>query len=160
MAKGTRLEIGRAPKKCSVGSNPTPSASLRSFAALRSYAWHASLRMAAQRRSEDCPAKLSEAKRRRAANRVRSDTWHASMERFYYVYIIVSKAKLKQYYIGFTENLQDRLKHHNAGAVPSTAPYRPWEYRTYTAFTSRERALEFERYLKSHSGRAFLAKRL
>ena len=82
------------------------------------------------------------------------------MGRFYYVYGIVSLADSKQYYIGFTENLDSRLKHHNAGAVPSTAPYRPWSYRTCVAFTDRQRALEFERYLKTHSGRAFLAKRL
>ena len=82
------------------------------------------------------------------------------MSQFHYVYVIVSSIKSDQYYIGFTENLQDRLKHHNAGAVPSTAPYRPWVYRTCTAFADRQRALAFERYLKTHSGRAFLAKHL
>jgi predicted GIY-YIG superfamily endonuclease len=82
------------------------------------------------------------------------------MEVFHYVYVIESRSKLGQYYIGFTEDLKDRLGHHNSGAVPSTAPYRPWVYRTCIAFRSRERALEFERYLKTHSGRAFLAKHL
>ena len=78
----------------------------------------------------------------------------------FYVYVIASRSRPEQYYIGFTEDLRDRLQHHNAGAVPSTAPYRPWKYRTCVAFTDRQRALEFERYLKSHSGRAFLAKHL
>lgn len=82
------------------------------------------------------------------------------MDKFYYVYVIDSKSKPDQYYIGFTENLVARLKHHNSGAVPSTAPYRPWKYRSCVAFADRKRALEFERYLKTHSGRAFLAKRL
>ena len=82
------------------------------------------------------------------------------MSEFHYVYVIASLTKPDQYYIGFTENLQDRLEHHNAGAVPSTSPYRPWSYRTCIAFRDRRRALEFERYLKTHSGRAFLAKRL
>ena len=79
---------------------------------------------------------------------------------FHYVYIIDSQSHAGRYYIGFTEDLADRLKHHNAGAVPSTKPYRPWTYRTAIAFSDRQRALEFERYLKTHSGRAFLAKHL
>ncbi len=82
------------------------------------------------------------------------------MEKFFYVYIIDSLSHPGRYYIGFTENLEDRLRHHNSGAVPSTPPYRPWTYRTYIAVADRERALGFERYLKSHSGRAFLGKRL
>jgi predicted GIY-YIG superfamily endonuclease len=82
------------------------------------------------------------------------------MGSFHYVYIIESQSTSGRYYIGFTENRDDRLKHHNAGAVHSTAPYRLWTYRTCTDFVDRDRALEFERYLKTHSGRAFLAKHL
>ncbi len=37
---------------------------------------------------------------------------------FHYVYIIVSRNRPEKYYIGFTENLDDRLRHHNHGAVP------------------------------------------
>ena len=79
---------------------------------------------------------------------------------FFYVYIIDSTSHTGRYYIGFTEDLEDRLRHHNSGAVPSTALFRPWTYRTCIAFRERRRALDFECYLKSHSGRAFLAKRL
>ena len=82
------------------------------------------------------------------------------MNGFFYVYVIDSTKFPDKYYIGFTEDLEDRLIHHNAGAVPSTAPYRPWAYRTCVAFKDRKRALEFERYLKTHSGGAFLKKRL
>ena len=78
----------------------------------------------------------------------------------YYVYIIESKIRQDRYYIGFTRNLEDRLAHHNSGAVPSTASFKPWAYRTCIAFNDKERALAFEHYLKTHSGRAFLAKRL
>ena len=79
---------------------------------------------------------------------------------FYYVYILRSLRDSERHYTGFTEDMTDRLDRHNSGAVPATAPYRPWEFKTVLAFTNRARALDFERYLKSHSGRAFARKRL
>jgi predicted GIY-YIG superfamily endonuclease len=41
--------------------------------------------------------------------------------KFYYVYILESIARPDHFYTGFTENLRDRLDHHNSGAVPHTA---------------------------------------
>ena len=79
---------------------------------------------------------------------------------FCYVYILQSEANSPHFYAGFTENLDARLKHHNAGGDPHTAKYRPWRIKTAIAFTDREQALVFERYLKSPSGRAFAKKRL
>jgi hypothetical protein len=35
---------------------------------------------------------------------------------------------------------------------------RPWQIETAIAFRSREKAAAFEKYLKSHSGRAFASK--
>ena len=80
--------------------------------------------------------------------------------KFFYVYILQSKANAGGFYVGFTEDLQTRLKKHNAGEVPHTAKLRPWRIKTAIAFTERERAMEFEHYLKSSSGRAFAKKRL
>jgi len=77
-----------------------------------------------------------------------------------YVYIIQSQSREEHFYSGFTEDLDGRLQHHNSAAVPATAPYRPWCYKTVVAFTDREQALAFERYLKTQSGRAFAKKRL
>jgi putative endonuclease len=79
---------------------------------------------------------------------------------FFYVYILQSENNAGHFYVGFTEDLQTRLKTHNAGHVPHTSKYRPWRIKTAIAFTDREQALEFERYLKSSSGRAFAKKRL
>ena len=62
--------------------------------------------------------------------------------------------------MGFTEDCRTRLKTHNSGQVPHTAKFRPWRIKTAIAFTDRQRAIEFERYLKSASGRAFAKKRL
>ena len=79
---------------------------------------------------------------------------------FYYVYILESKHDPPHFYVGFTEDLTERLKAHNAGQCSHTAKFKPWRIKTATAFTDRERALDFERYLKSPSGRAFAKKRL
>jgi predicted GIY-YIG superfamily endonuclease len=59
-----------------------------------------------------------------------------------------------------TEDLHARLAKKNAGEVPHTSKFRPWRIKTAIAFTDPGRAVAFERYLKSASGRAFAAKRL
>ena len=79
---------------------------------------------------------------------------------YYYVYIIQSKASPNHFYTGFTENIEKRLKDHNTGKDPHTSKYKPWRIKTAIAFTDRQKALDFERYLKTQSGRAFAKKRL
>lgn len=78
----------------------------------------------------------------------------------YYVYLLKSINFKDEVYIGFTTNLTDRLKTHNSGGSTHTAKYKPWALHVYFAFNSKTQALEFETYLKSHSGRAFAKKRL
>ena len=82
------------------------------------------------------------------------------MGRFFYVYTLESLAFPGRFYVGFTEDLGGRLHKHNDGGVPHTAKSRPWRIKSAVAFSDRERALAFERYLKSPSGRAFAKKRL
>ena len=77
---------------------------------------------------------------------------------FLYVYLLVSLSHPNRHYIGCTEDLKGRLKAHNAGHCSHTAKYRPWRVETAIAFRSREKAMAFEKYLKSHSGRAFATK--
>jgi predicted GIY-YIG superfamily endonuclease len=76
-----------------------------------------------------------------------------------YVYILQSLAHLERYYVGATADLRSRLQKHNAGEVPHTAKYAPWKVKTYIAFSNKTQAVEFEKYLKSASGRAFAKKR-
>lgn len=83
-----------------------------------------------------------------------------TIRQFFYVYILESLADPDRHYTGFTEDLKQRVAHHNAGCVPHTAKFRPWKLQTAIAFTDRKKALEFERYLKSGSGRAFARRRL
>ena len=79
---------------------------------------------------------------------------------YYYVYILRSIKFRERYYTGFTGDLETRLPHHNSGGDPHTSKYRPWELKTAIVFREKERALAFERYLKTQSGRAFAKKRL
>ncbi len=65
-----------------------------------------------------------------------------------------------QIYVGHTGDLKKRLSNHNAGTTSHTAKYKPWELVMYLAFKHETSAIEFEKYLKSHSGRAFAVKRL
>ena len=80
--------------------------------------------------------------------------------KFHYVYIIQSKSVTDRFYTGFTENIENRLKDHNSGKDPHTSKYKPWRIKTAIALTDRQKALDFERYLKTLSGRAFAKKRL
>ena len=77
----------------------------------------------------------------------------------HFVYIIVSIPHPDRYYVGLTENVRQRLGHHNQGIVRSTARFRPWRLRTAICFTNKARAADFEQYLKTGSGIAFLRKR-
>jgi predicted GIY-YIG superfamily endonuclease len=77
-----------------------------------------------------------------------------------YVYILQSIAGPERYYVGITGDLRSRLQKHNAGAVTHTSKFAPWAIKTYVAFSDEKRAIEFEKYLKSASGRAFAKKRL
>jgi putative endonuclease len=76
-----------------------------------------------------------------------------------YVCILASLEGL-HHYIGVTDDLRKRLEKHNAGEVPHTSKFKPWRIKTYIAFSEPEKALAFEKYLKSASGRAFAKKRL
>ena len=77
-----------------------------------------------------------------------------------YVCLLESIAFPGQIYIGHTNDLRARLADHNAGKSPHTAKYKPWRLVTYIAFADEAKAIAFERYLKTASGRAFANKRL
>ncbi|HEV2387760.1 MAG TPA: GIY-YIG nuclease family protein [Candidatus Acidoferrales bacterium] len=77
-----------------------------------------------------------------------------------YVCILQSLANPGHFYTGIMDDLDARLSTHNSGAVTHTAKYRPWRVKSYVAFADADRALAFEKYLKSGSGRAFAKARL
>ncbi|UTD26951.1 GIY-YIG nuclease family protein [Bradyrhizobium sp. WD16] len=78
----------------------------------------------------------------------------------WYVYIIRSINFPEQEYIGATTDLKRRVSDHNVGKSTHTNKFKPWKLIWYCAFPDKTQALAFEKYLKSHSGRAFAKKRL
>jgi len=76
----------------------------------------------------------------------------------HYVYIL--KLSNDQYYTGETSNLNTRIKQHFQNNTKTTTRIKPKELVFYAAFRTKEKALRFEKYLKSSSGFAFRNKRL
>jgi len=74
---------------------------------------------------------------------------------FHYVYIFVSVHDPDRHYAGCTQDLEARLLKHNESGCPHTSKYRPWRIETAIAFSDKQKAIEFETYLKSGSGRTF-----
>ena len=72
-----------------------------------------------------------------------------------YVYLIRSREHPDQHYTGLTSDLEKRLADHNAGRSPHTNKFKPWELVVAIYFADRQRAEEFERYLKHGSGHVF-----
>jgi predicted GIY-YIG superfamily endonuclease len=52
--------------------------------------------------------------------------------------------------------MPSRLASHHAGESPHTCHHRPWRLVVSVAFASEPKAVEFEKYLKSGTGAAFL----
>jgi predicted GIY-YIG superfamily endonuclease len=73
----------------------------------------------------------------------------------FYTYILRSISQPEQRYIGSTSDLKSRLIKHNSGEVPHTSKFKLWRIQTAIAFDSKEKAIAFEAYLKTGSGRSF-----
>jgi putative endonuclease len=77
-----------------------------------------------------------------------------------FVYVLKNQSVPVRYYTGVTSDVAARLVAHNAGRCPHTAKWRPWQADVVIEFTDEQRALAFERYLKSGSGVAFARRHL
>lgn len=76
----------------------------------------------------------------------------------YYVYILRSIQSPTKTYTGYTINLKQRFADHNNGESVYSSKYRPWQLEAYFAFREESKAVAFEKYLKSGSGRVFAKK--
>ncbi len=74
----------------------------------------------------------------------------------HYVYIL--KCSDNKSYVGCTNDLKDRTNRHQKGCVPATKNRLPVVLYSYFAFDDENIAFNFEKYLKSGSGRAFMKK--
>lgn len=72
-----------------------------------------------------------------------------------FVYILRSVPHPEHHYVGVTSDVENRLEWHNHGPCGHTARHRPWSLVVVLEFPTERRAVRFERYLKTGSGRAF-----
>ncbi len=77
--------------------------------------------------------------------------------RFWYVYLI--RCSDGTIYTGCTKDVESRLERHRKEQINYTRTRLPVELIFYIAFTNKYKALDFEKYLKSGSGKAFRNKR-
>jgi len=75
----------------------------------------------------------------------------------WFVYIL--KCADNSYYTGCTSDLDDRINRHLKGENTYTKERLPVSLVYYSAFMDKYKAYEFEKYLKSGSGKAFAKKR-
>lgn len=66
----------------------------------------------------------------------------------YYVYILYSESH-KRYYIGQTNDLNNRINRHNSGIEKSTSPYKPWTFIGSIEKPNRAEAMILEKKLKN-----------
>ncbi len=76
----------------------------------------------------------------------------------YFVYII--KCSDETLYIGLTHKIRKRIREHTNHECKSTKYRTPVRLIWFCVFPDKFIAARFEKYLKSHSGKAFLNKRL
>jgi putative endonuclease len=77
----------------------------------------------------------------------------------YTLYILKSN-KYPKTYVGYTNNLNRRLKEHNNGQSNFTNKYKPWSQIYSENCSTKETALNREKYFKSKKGRKLIAEML
>ena len=75
--------------------------------------------------------------------------------KFFYVYVLYNSYK-NFIYIGYSENLKQRIQEHNEGKVRSTKAYTPLKLIFYEAYPTKSDAKRREKYLKTNKGRTTL----
>jgi putative endonuclease len=77
----------------------------------------------------------------------------------FYVYVLRS-LKDKNFYTGYTRDMERRLREHNDGLVPSTKNRAPMELVYWEGCLNQQDATRREKYLKSSWGKRYLRNRL
>jgi len=77
----------------------------------------------------------------------------------FYTYVLKSK-KDGNLYIGWTNDLRNRLKEHNEGRVSATKYRIPLELIYFEGCLDKDKAISREKQLKTGFGRAYIKRRL
>lgn len=75
----------------------------------------------------------------------------------FYIYILQSQ-KDSSFYIGFTENLNQRLEKHNSSTSGYTSTKKPWIIVYSESFENKTDALKREIFIKNQKSRDFIKK--
>jgi putative endonuclease len=73
----------------------------------------------------------------------------------YWVYILQSE-KDGSYYIGYTSDLDERIRRHNHGKSSYTKARVPWKLIYQEVFTTRSEAMKREREIKRMKSREYI----
>ena len=73
----------------------------------------------------------------------------------FFVYILFSES-LGRYYVGQTNNLDDRLIRHNSGLVKSTKIGIPWGLVCFFEVSTRSEAMLLEKKIKGRGAKRYL----
>ncbi len=76
----------------------------------------------------------------------------------YYTYLIFSE-KVNRYYVGSSQDVEERLRRHNNDHSTSTKGKGPWKLVTSFPFETRSEAMAFERKIKKRGAGRFLKDR-
>ncbi len=73
----------------------------------------------------------------------------------WYTYIIYSKS-VDKYYIGYTEDISQRIERHNAGWGKYSSRGIPWQLVYYEEFATKREAIKRENEIKSKKSRKYI----
>ena len=74
-----------------------------------------------------------------------------------YLYILYSK-KIDKYYVGISNNPEQRLRYHNLGKKGWTKRGIPWVLLFQKAYSEKSEALRIEKYIKKQKSIKFINK--
>jgi len=72
-----------------------------------------------------------------------------------YIVYILRSTKDSSFYIGYTKDLERRLKEHNENRTRFTAKGSPWELFYYEEYSQKGDAIRREKFLKKQKNRSF-----
>ena len=73
---------------------------------------------------------------------------------------VIKSVHFDYFYKGHCEDLDVRLRQHNAGQTISNRPYLPFELVYFEEFATTQEAIKREKYFKTAAGRRFLKKKI